>query len=155
MTAQDSLRDAQPSDVARLSQLVLDGVAHWGHDVNHPDAVAHLREHDLPTTEYVTTSPVRVLEDGNGTVIGFHGLRLESDFVDLVYMFVTPSLIGTGRGKVLWDDAIVIAARHAARMRILSDPCAVDFYAAMGATFERRHEASPGFFLSVMWFDLP
>ena len=147
------LRPATEGDVPRLRELVIAGVEHWGHHIAHPEAVAQLREHALPTAHTVETCPVVVLSL-DGAVAGFYGLRLEDECVELEYMFVDPARIGCGLGRVLWEDAIETATALRPRLRIMSDPCAEDFYAAMGARLERRHEQVPGFFLSVMWCDL-
>lgn len=134
--------------------MVIDGISYWGHDVNFPDAVEDLKQNNLPTPEYIEQSPVFVVEE-YGNVIGFYGLRLHEDFVDLVYMFLKPDRIGGGYGRRLWEHAVSQAGQLSERMRILSDPGAQDFYAAMGASLERQHEAAPGFLLGVFWYDLP
>jgi len=132
---------------------VLGGIAHWGHDVNFPDAVASLKEHDLPTADFIEANTVEALVDGD-RVVGFYSLVDEPEFVDLVHMFLAVDRIGTGDGRRLFERAVRVARGSRDRMRILSDPEATGFYSAMGATLEREVEASPGFMLGLMWFDL-
>lgn len=151
--AEPSFRPADPSEAPLLGRMVLDGVRHWGHDVNHPEAFAGLRDHGLPTADYVATEPAYVLEDEAG-VIGFYGLVVEDDFVDLRYMFLEPDRIGGGYGRRLWQHAVREAAKHRSRLRIMSDPGAVGFYAAMGAEREGEIEVSPGFRLTRFWYPL-
>lgn len=132
---------------------MLGGIAHWGHDVNFPDAVASLKEHDLPTADFIEANTVEALVDGD-RVVGFYSLVDEPEFVDLVHMFLAVDRIGTGDGRRLFERAVRVARGSRDRMRILSDPEATGFYSAMGATLEREVEASPGFMLGLMWFDL-
>jgi GNAT superfamily N-acetyltransferase len=149
-----SFRPANPADATLLGRMVLDGVRHWGHDVNHPEAFAALRDHGLPTADYLTTEPVYVLED-EGRVIGFYGLAVdEEDFVDLRFMFLEPDRIGAGNGRRLWQHAVREAATYRSRLRIMSDPDAVGFYTAMGAEPETEVEVAPEFRLTMFWYTL-
>ena len=126
---------------------------HWGHHLTHPDAIESLRTAGLPTADYVSRSPVFVLEDSAG-LIGFYGLGVERDYVELIYLFLETDRIGAGRGRQLWDHAVIEAARHRERLVIKSDPRAVGFYAAMGAVQGADVEISPGFFLTTFTYDL-
>ena len=146
-------RSADPAEAERLGEIVIVGVSHWGHDVNYPAAVESLRAEGLPTPEYVARSPVFVLEDGDG-LIGFYGLGVEPDHVELIYLFLDTDRIGSGFGRRLWDHALVEAARHGTRLVIKSDPMAVGFYEAMGATRGPEVEISPGFRLTTLTLDL-
>lgn len=148
-----SFRRADPREAGLLGRFVLAGVRHWGHDVNHPDAFAGLRDHGLPTAAYVAAAPVYVIEDRAG-IIGFYGLVIEDDFVDLRYMFLEPDRIGAGYGRRLWEHAVREATRHGTLLRIMSDPGAVGFYAAMGAEREGEIEVAPGFRLTRFWYPL-
>lgn len=129
------------------------GVSYWGHHLTHPDAVDALRATGLPTGDYIARCPVFVLEDGAG-LIGFYGLGIEADHVELIYLFLETHRIGAGYGRRLWDHAVIEASRHRNRLLIKSDPMAVGFYAAMGAVQGADIEISPGFFLTTFTYDL-
>ena len=146
-------RPADPAEAERLGEIVIAGVSHWGHDVNYPAAVESLRAEGLPTPDYIARSPVFVLEDGNG-LIGFYGLGVEPDHVELIYLFLDTNRIGAGFGRRLWDHALAEAAMHGTRLVITSDPMAVGFYEAMGATRGPEVEISPGFRLTVLTLEL-
>jgi len=133
--------------------MVLDGVAHWGHDVNFPDAVAGLRASGMPDRDFISANLVEVLVDGT-RVAGFYSLTPSGDDVELVHMFVASDRIGTGCGRRLWERAVARAASAAPRMMIMADPQAKTFYTAMGARLERDVEVSPGFSLGLMWYEL-
>ncbi|MDX1659303.1 MAG: GNAT family N-acetyltransferase [Nitriliruptorales bacterium] len=147
-------RPARPEEAELLGEMTIAGVSYWGHDVNFPENVESLRQNHLPTPEYIEESPVFVLEE-DGNVVGFYGLRRHDDFVDLVYMFLETDRIGHGYGRRLWDHAVSQAAPLSDKMRILSDPGATRFYAAMGASKERELDAGNGFRLTLFWYDLP
>lgn len=146
-------RDARTADSAQLGKMVLAGVAHWGHDVNFPDAVAGLRANGLPSAEFIDANVVEALVEGED-LVGFYSLVPTGDDVELVHMFVATDRIGTGCGRRLWDRAVTRAHGMGRRMLVMSDPAAKDFYAAMGARLETDVEVSPGFALGRMWFDL-
>jgi GNAT superfamily N-acetyltransferase len=146
-------RRADPAEAERLGEIVISGVSYWGHDVNFPAAIEALRADGLPTADYVARSPVFVLEDGDG-LIGFYGLGVEPDHVELIYLFLDTDRIGAGNGRRLWDHAVSEAARHGKRLLIKSDPKAVGFYEAMGATRGPEVEISPGFSLTTLTLDL-
>jgi GNAT superfamily N-acetyltransferase len=146
-------RRADPSEADRLGEIVIAGVSHWGHDVNYPAAIESLRAEGLPTPDYVAQSPVFVLEDADG-LIGFYGLGVEPDHVELIYLFLDTDRIGAGNGRRLWEHAVTEAAKHGRHLRIKSDPMAVGFYEAMGATRGSEVEISPGFSLTTLTLDL-
>ena len=153
MTFEPTFRPARPAEATTLGEIVIRGVSHWGHDVNYPDAVAALRASGLPTAEYMERSVVNVLEDPDG-IIGFYGLSVDPEHVELVYLFLETDRIGAGNGRRLWDHAVVEAAKLGRRLLIKSDPRAVGFYAAMGAVPGEEIEISPGFRLVTFTYVL-
>lgn len=146
-------RAARSDESELLSEIVLAGVAHWGHDVNFPEAVAGLRESGLPDDDFIEANMVEVLVDRD-EIAGFFSLAVADDHVELVHMFMPVERIGTGCGRRLWDRAVTQAQGLAPRLMIMADPAAKGFYAAMGAELERDIEMAPGFELGQMWYDL-
>jgi ABC-type nitrate/sulfonate/bicarbonate transport system ATPase subunit len=69
-------------------------------------------------------------------------------------MFMPTHLIGHGYGKILWSHAVKEATFLGNRVLVMSDPEAIGFYTAMGATLERHQEVAPGFSLGVLWYNL-
>lgn len=147
-----TFRRAVADDADHLRRLMLDGVRHWGHDVNHPEAFGQL-EGSTPDGAEVASTPTFVAEV-DGRTVAFFSLREHEDHVELYQMFMATDLIGTGLGRTLWERAVTEAVRYADRMRIDSDPMAVGFYERMGARVDRRIEVAPGFELTQLWFDL-
>lgn len=132
--------------------MTLAGARHWGHDQAHPEAYAGLAA-QLTAEDGPENHPVFVLEE-DGEVIAFYELRNRGDHVELLRMFMRNDLIGKGYGRVLWNHAVDQGAQTHHRMLIMSDPGAVGFYAAVGATFERSQEVAPGFCLGIFWRNL-
>ncbi len=147
-----SFRQAHEDDRELLDEMTVAGVRHWGHDENHPEAfqglVTMLGRADGPENY-----PVFLLEE-DGVVVAFYELRDRGDHVELLRMFMRTDLIGAGYGRLLWNHAVEQAAKTHDRMLIMSDPSAVGFYAAMGASLEKTEEVAPGFSLGVYWYDL-
>ena len=145
-------RPARADERDLLDEMTLAGVRYWGHHLNHPEAYEGLAEW-LKDEDGPENHDVFVLEEDGG-VLGFYELRDRDSHVELVRMFMETDLIGRGYGRLLWEQAVVRAAEKHDRMLIMSDPQAVGFYRAMGATFEEEQVVSPGFSLSKFWYDL-
>lgn len=113
-----------------LTDLALRSKGHWGYT---EDFLEACRAELTVTPEMISSLPVHVLEEG-GRVLGFYGLREQGDELDLLYLFVEPSEINRGHGKMLWNHALKTAYELGfRRISIESDPYAEAFYRAMGA----------------------
>ena len=145
-------RRATASDRELLDEMTLAGTRHWGHHKNYPEAYAGLVA-QLTAESGPENNPVFVLVE-DGEVLGFYELRDQGDYVELLRMFMLGDAIGRGYGRLLWDHAVDQARGMHSRMLIMSDPAAVGFYAAMGATFEKEVQVAPGFALAIYWYDL-
>lgn len=145
-------RRATADDRDLLDEMTLAGIRHWGHHETHPEAYAGLAGH-VAAADGPEKHPVFVLENDT-EVVAFYELRDQGDHVELLRMFIRSDLIGHGYGRKLWNDAIDQAAHMHDRMLIMSDPGAIGFYSAMGATLERSQEVAPDFSLGVFWYDL-
>ena len=89
-----------------------------------------------------------------GVVFGV--ARVEHDG-ELSLMFVDPTAIGRGAGRLLFRAAVDLARRLGARvMPILADPNAAPFYERMGARFVAHapSDAIPGRTLPLYEYDL-
>ncbi len=145
-------RRAKPDDRATLDSLTLAGIRYSGHDQHHPEAYQALVD-ELAASDPPHLHPTWVLDDEAG-IAGFYELREREDHVELLRMFLRTERIGQGHGRALWDHAVAVAATMSHRMKIVSDPGAVGFYAAMGAVPDHTIEPVTGFILTVFWYDL-
>ena len=116
--------DGRAEDAGPLSDLALRSKGYWGYDAAFLEACrAEL------TLTLDQAGAARVVRDGDA-LLGFHLL----DDGELLMLFVEPSAIGRGVGRLLLDDAVRVAAsRGWTTLRIESDPGAEGFYLAHGA----------------------
>lgn len=95
----------------------------------------------------ISRGRVLVAADEADHALGVACVQDEGDTVDLADMFVDPSAIGSGAGRVLFAAAAELARSLGARtMTILADPNAALFYERMGARFVKMapSDAIPG-----------
>jgi GNAT superfamily N-acetyltransferase len=134
------LADGRADEAAGLSDLALRSKAHWGYD----EAFLQACHAELTLTPEQAAG-TRVLRDSSGTVVGFYLLAPDADnrpeLGELLMLFVDPSLIGSGIGRVLMEDAVASARRRGwTALRVESDPGAEAFYMRFGA---RRVGSAP------------
>jgi predicted N-acetyltransferase YhbS len=135
------IRPARPGEDVTLTDLTLRASQqHW----KYPDEfMAWEPEHLVLTPDQLTTMIIRVLED-HGRVIGYYALSGEPPEMELSRMMVEPGYIGSGCGRILWDDAVE-TARHlgANAITLDSDPNAEGFYRRMGAVTVGEQDWTP------------
>lgn len=148
-----SIRRAVPAEAPLLNALTGRSALYWGYE---PEFLDWEPEALLVTPEFITRSPVFVLEEG-GQIVGYYALDGEPPEMIFDKLFVEPDLIGTGRGKILWQHAVGMAQQLGARvLTFAADPNAAPFYRAMGAAW--THEVStsrPGWALQMFRFAVP
>ncbi len=134
MTAKITIRAATLTECDPLTALCLRAKAHWGYDeafmractpelTIHPDAIDNI---------WVAT-PLDA-----STIIGMVEISVD-EACYLEKLFIEPTYIGTGVGRLLFQHACararaqVAAEMGAAQMIIESDPQAAGFYESCGA----------------------
>jgi GNAT superfamily N-acetyltransferase len=125
-----ALRPARPDEAARLTEIAHAAKRHWGY----PDAWMDAWADALSiTVERMAGWDVRVAEEDGG-VLGFHAVSVDGDEAALEHLWIDPPSMGRGIGRLLFDDALRIAAGRGARTLVIdSDPHAEGFYLRMGA----------------------
>ncbi|MFD6230835.1 GNAT family N-acetyltransferase [Streptomyces sp. NPDC060232] len=125
------VRAARAAEAEALTGLVMRSKAHWGYDAGFLAACApELRIRP----DEVTARRIVVAEDPEGTVLGLASLEGGAPLATLGLLFVEPSAIGRGVGRVLYRDVLRRAVEHGVRRLVIdSDPHAAGFYRAMGA----------------------
>ncbi|MFG2987913.1 GNAT family N-acetyltransferase [Streptomyces sp. NPDC048257] len=125
------VRAARPAEAEDLTGLVMRSKAHWGYAAGFLAACAdelRIRADD------VTARRVVVAENGRGEVLGVASLEGTPPLAALGLLFVEPSAIGQGVGRLLYRDALQRAVELGVRRLVIdSDPHAAGFYRAMGA----------------------
>ncbi|MCX5277164.1 GNAT family N-acetyltransferase [Streptomyces virginiae] len=125
------VRAARPAEAEDLTGLVMRSKAHWGYDAAFLAACApelRIRAGD------VTARRVVVAENGRGEVVGVASLEGTPPRAELGLLFVEPSAVGQGVGRLLYRDVLRRAVELGVRRLVIdSDPHATGFYRAMGA----------------------
>jgi GNAT superfamily N-acetyltransferase len=124
------IRRARPAEAPALSELAHRSKAHW------PYSAAFLeRARPLLGLEPddVIAHEVWVLEE-DGVVHGWHRVTLHDERAELEDLWLEPAVIGTGRGRRLFEHAVDVAHGHGAvHLDWDAEPFAEGFYRAMGA----------------------
>jgi GNAT superfamily N-acetyltransferase len=125
-----TLRRARPDEASVLSELALAAKEHWGYD----QAFIESCRSELTFTPDDVARRRFVVADLGDLVAGFYSVDGDPPAGELGNMWVTPGKIGTGLGRVLWQDAMATAAAAGFDyLKIDADPNAEDFYRKMGA----------------------
>jgi len=124
------IRRARPDEADALSALAARSKAHWGYDAAFLERV---RDAMTLHPEDVDQHEVWVLESSSGDPIGYHRV-MPGDPAELEDLWVEPSAIGSGGGRLLFEHAVDVArSGGASALEIDADPNAVGFYERMGA----------------------
>ena len=121
---------ARPEDAAELSSLAHQAKGSWGY----PDSwLCRWSDRLTVTPGYVGSTPTyAAVRDGRMT--GFVALILRDKEAYVDHLWVLPSEMGRGTGRLLFEFAENLArAAGAVRLKVESDPHAEGFYAHMGA----------------------
>jgi predicted N-acetyltransferase YhbS len=134
-----NIREACEEDADALTEIALAAKRHWRYPENW---VRQWREALTITPEYIMKNPtfIAAVEED---VVGFGAVQIEGSDAVLDHLWVLPQFMGRGVGRALFHHAEKIArASGAARMRIVGDPHAEQFYSRMGATVYGREPVS-------------
>ncbi|MEV7440610.1 GNAT family N-acetyltransferase [Streptomyces sp. NPDC091204] len=130
------VRTARAAEAGALTELVMRSKGHWGYDAGFLAACA---PELLIRPGEVTARRIVVAENGRGEVLGVASLEGAPPLAALGLLFVEPSAIGQGVGRLLYRDVLRRAVELGVRRLVIdADPHAAGFYRAMGA------RATPG-----------
>ena len=135
------LRLARSEECGSLSALALRSKAYWGYDPVFIQAC--LTELTVDPADVRAGRVVVLVEED--TPLGFYALEPSDrqDEAEISLLFVEPAAIGHGIGRALWDDAVARAREQGLRrLKVLSDPFALGFYRAVGATLSGKVRAA-------------
>ncbi|MFE6840688.1 GNAT family N-acetyltransferase, partial [Streptomyces sp. NPDC057705] len=135
------VRAARAAEAGALTRLVMRSKAHWGYDAAFLAACApELRIRP----DEVTARRIVVAENGRGTVLGLASLEGAPPLAAMGLLFVEPSAIGQGVGRLLYRDVLRRAVELGVRRLVIdADPHAAGFYRAMGAVEAVASAAPP------------
>lgn len=125
-----TFRRATPGEAGELTALTLASKAHWGYD---EDFMSLARLSLTVTADYLEANDCWVAEI-DGATVGWFSLVPVPDGILLDNFFLLPAHIGSGVGRLMWEEALRRAeAAGVERMTLEADPNAAGFYERMGA----------------------
>ena len=147
------VRQARLEELPDLSELCLRSKAVWGYD----QAFLETCRHELTfQPEDLDTTHIAVAETSVG-IAGVAQVKVIDTEADLLKLFIAPSELRRGVGRVLFDWAIMEAKRIGATHLIIeADPDAAAFYRRMGASDAgvSRSHSIPGRWLPKLRLEL-
>ena len=154
--SQITIRPARVDEAGKLTALCIRSKAHWGYG---DEFMARSRASLTISPEFIATGRVFVAEPEGWPPLGVASVAplAENGAYDLVHLFVEPSAMIKGVGRLLFEAAANKArADGARRLVVQSDPHAVGFYRRMGATDagEAPSESIPDRMLPMLHFEL-
>jgi GNAT superfamily N-acetyltransferase len=138
------VRPGRADEAELLSALALRSKGWWGY------SASFLRACEAELTLTPEQAAQTVLVEVDGVVAGFHLLapsRADNEVGELDMLFVDPAFIGSGIGRILFEDARRAAVgRGWTRVRVEADPHSRPFYERLGAVQvgERLSRSVPG-----------
>jgi N-acetylglutamate synthase-like GNAT family acetyltransferase len=134
-----TLRRARPHEAGTLSDLALAAKGYWGYD----QAFLETCRDELTFSPEEVVRRHFVVAELDGLVVGFYSVDGDPPVGELGNLWITPGKIGTGLGRVVWQDSMATAAAAGfEHLTIDAEPNAEGFYRKMGA--ERVGETPSG-----------
>jgi N-acetylglutamate synthase-like GNAT family acetyltransferase/catechol 2,3-dioxygenase-like lactoylglutathione lyase family enzyme len=125
-----SVRPARNDEAGELSALALRSKAQWGYDAQFLEAC---RAQLTLDPDELGRRRATVAEE-SGRVVGFYTLDGAPPEGELGNLWIEPSYMRRGIGRILWDHAMRVASDVGfAEVLIEAEPNAEGFYRAMGA----------------------
>lgn len=147
----DQILRAQPADALRLKEIAVAAKAYWGYP---PEWMERWTQRFQVRSEYLAANEVYKLVRGDA-IIGWYAVVLRGPTALLDDLWVEPTFIGQGLGRVLFVHARQLAQQKGAqRLELEADPNAVGFYEHMGATIVGEVESDMGRKIPIMTMQL-
>lgn len=129
---------AKESDATTLTQIAVTAKKHWGYP---DDWIVRWADQLSVTPPYIAAHPVYACAR-HESIVGFYGLQCWEKDALLDHLWVLPSAMRGGLGRLLFQHASTVAKQQGARrMTIVGDPHAEGFYRRMGAIVYGREPA--------------
>ena len=147
------IKAANTSDAQQLTTLTLASKSFWGYT---SDQIKAWTSDLTITTEYIRNHQVIKLEN-DLKILGYYSTyEISSTQIKLDNLFIHPSYIGKGLGKMLLKHCIQTAKQKGVlSIELDADPHAESFYQHFGfTTIDQIATSIPGRFLPVMALDI-
>jgi GNAT superfamily N-acetyltransferase len=142
-------RPARPDEMTALTGLALRSKAYWGYD----NSFMSNCEAALTFTPELVAKSTVIEVDGVLVAVITLSPNPEYNALEAEFLFVEPTHIGRGYGRILWGHALEVArAGNYPYLIAVADPHAQIFYERMGALMIKRvpSECAPSRLLPLM-----
>lgn len=124
------LRPGRAGDATALTALALRSKAHWGYS----DALLELWRDELRFTPASIAEQEVIVAEREGTLLGVVALSFDGDTAEVEHLWVDPSAMGAGVGRLLFARGVERARAWGVRRLVIdADPNALGFYLRQGA----------------------
>ncbi len=145
--------EAQTQDHKKLTQITMLSKNHWGYGAKQIE----LWTEDLTiSSDYIATHQVFKLLDEDELVAYYSYFFPENGVCMLDNLFILPTYIGKGLGKLLMNDFFArVQDEHIDKFSLVSDPHAETFYEQFGfVSVDKKESSIPERYLPVMEKDI-
>ncbi len=124
------IRKAETFEAEMLTDIAIQSEAYWGYD---SDFMETFKSKYRVTEEFIRENPTFVMEE-EGNIVGFYSILRDDKETALEYLYIEPSYIGKGYGKLLWNHMVdTFKNQGIDEIVLVTSPQAKDFYVKMGA----------------------
>jgi GNAT superfamily N-acetyltransferase len=124
------IRKARPADSDELTRIAHAAKRFW----KYPERTIRLWKSDLTITPQFVAGHRVYCAVQRARVVGFYALSGEGATRDLEHMWVDPTHIGSGVGRLMFSHLLGrLRSERVSRLMIASDPNAEGFYSRLGA----------------------
>lgn len=122
------IRKATLNDKNILTKIAFAAKGYWGYS---DDFLGKLKDDLTVTDEDIYKKAIFLIEE-SGEIKAFYSLNVEAQ--KLESLFVHPTYIGKGYGKILWNDILCKAKEYQLdKFQFEAEPNAYEFYRKLGA----------------------
>lgn len=133
-----NIRQAKSYESEILTRISIESEAYWGYDA---DFMEKFSSTYRVTEEFINNNPTFVMEE-EGTIIGFYGMINSDNSTFLEYLYIEPSRIGKGYGKLLWNHMVGYCREKGIKeIEFVTSPQAEAFYTKLGAVVIEQVES--------------
>lgn len=144
------LRDMRPAEIGAISALAIRSKASWGYDADMMKVF--VEELTLTDASFAKLLAARIAMQNEKIVAYCTLLRRGETLIELENLFVDPDHFGQGLGRLMFAEAVALAAKHGAtELTLIADPYATGFYEKLGAKVTGQHQSAfPGRSIPIM-----
>ena len=138
---------AQIADLPRLNAICLASKMHWGY----PQEWIDRWRPDLTRSQKDLEEQSIYKIENEVEIFGYCAILEDATNYEVTNLWVLPSYIGQGFGRLLLEKTMEIVVQKAKPILVEADPNAETFYARQGfVTYAQKESYPPGRFLPLM-----